>query len=182
MDRELVMRAQRGDRDAFAALAAASVDRLYAVARMVLRDADRAEDAVQETLVRSWRQLPSLRDPSRFDAWQRRTLMRAIVDEQRRGRRHDAQVRVIRIEPSHPDGSMAIADRDELDRGLRAISPDHRAVLVLRYFVGLTVPEIADAMGIPDGTAKSRLHHATDAMRAALAADARSIPLSESPA
>lgn len=182
MDRDLVVRAQRGDREAFAVLAAVTVGRLYAVARMILRDPDRAEDAVQETLVRSWRRLPSLRDPDRFEAWQRRTLMRAIVDEQRRGGWHRGQVRAIEIEPSDPDSSTALADRDELERGLRAISHEHRAVLVLRYYVGLTVPEIADAIGIPEGTAKSRLHHATDAMRAALAADARSIPVTEIPA
>lgn len=165
--------AQRGDREAFAVLAAASVDRLYAIARVTLRDADRAEDAVQETLVRCWRDLPSLREPDRFEAWQRRMLMRAIADEFRRGRRFDAQVKILRAEPTQTDATAALADRDELDRGFRRLSPEHRAILVLRHFQGLSVPEVADALGVPTGTAKSRLHYATEALRAALEADAR---------
>ena len=179
MDRGLVQRAQRGDREAFAVLAAATVDRLYAIAKVTLRDVDRADDAVQETLVRCWRELPSLREPERFEAWQRRTLMRAIADEFRRGRRYDAQVRVLRAEPADPDASAILADRDQLDRGFRRLSPDQRTILVLRHFAGLTVPEVADALGIPEGTAKSRLHHAMDALRAALDADARTVTAKE---
>ena len=154
-------------------LAAGTVDRLYAIARVTLRDNDRAEDAVQETLVRCWRDLPSLRDPDRFEAWQRRLLMRAVADEFRRGRRYEAQVRVLHSEPVDQDAAGALADRDELDRGFRRLSPEHRAILVLRHYQGLSVPEIADALGIPEGTAKSRLHYATEALRAALASDAR---------
>lgn len=182
MDRVVVERAQQGDREAFALLAAATIDRLYAIARITLRDADRAEDAVQETLVRCWRDLPTLREPDRFEAWQRRMLMRAIADEFRRGRRFEAQVRVLHAEPIHPDTSAEFADRDELDRGFRRLSPDQRAILVLRHFQGLTVPEIADALGVPEGTAKSRLHYATEAMRVALEADARSVAVTEAPA
>jgi RNA polymerase sigma-70 factor (ECF subfamily) len=173
VDRVLVEQAQRGDREAFAVLAAGSVDRLYAIARVTLRDSDRAEDAVQETLVRCWRDLPSLREPEKFDAWQRRLLMRAIADEFRRGRRYEAQVRVLRAEPIDQDAAASLADRDELDRGFRRLSAEHRAILVLRHFQGLSVPEVADALGVPEGTAKSRLHYATEALRAALAADAR---------
>jgi RNA polymerase sigma-70 factor, ECF subfamily len=179
VDRGLVERAQQGDREAFAVLAAATVDRLYAIAKVTLRDLDRAEDAVQETLVRCWRELPSLREPERFEAWQRRTLMRAIADEFRRGRRYDAEVRVLHAEPADPDASAALADRDQLDRGFRRLSPEHRAVLVLRHVAGLTVPQVAEALGIAEGTAKSRLHHATAAMRAALDAEARGIAAKE---
>lgn len=179
VDRSLVEQAQRGDRDAFAVLASATIDRLYAIARITLRDQDRAEDAVQETLVRCWRDLPSLREPERFEAWQRRTLMHAIADEFRRGRRYEAQVRVLHAEPTDSDAAAALADRDELDRGFRRLSPEHRAILVLRHFQGLTIPEIADALGIPEGTAKSRLHYATEAMRVALEADARAVVVRE---
>ena len=179
MDRELVVQAQRGDRDAFAVIAAASVDRLYAIARVTLRDADRAEDAVQETLVRCWRDLPGLRDPDRFEAWQRRMLMHAITDEFRRGRRFEAKVRVLHAEPSADDAASALADRDELDRGFRRLTPEHRAILVLRHFQGLSIPEVADALGIAEGTAKSRLHYATEALRAALEADARATTAQE---
>lgn len=179
MDRVLVEQAQRGDREAFAVLAASTVDRLYAIARVTLRDADRAEDAVQETLVRCWKDLPGLREPDRFEAWQRRLLMRAIADEFRRGRRFEAKVRVLHAEPVESDRSTALEDRDQLDRGFRRLSSEHRAILVLRHFQGLSVPEIADALGIAEGTAKSRLHYATTAMRAALEADARSAVVKE---
>lgn len=179
MDRELVVQAQRGDRDAFAVIASATVDRLYAIARVTLRDADRAEDAVQETLVRCWRDLPGLRDPDKFEAWQRRMLMHAITDEFRRGRRYEAKVRVLHAEPAQGDTASALADRDELDRGFRRLTPEHRTILVLRHFQGLSLPEVADALGIAEGTAKSRLHYAMAALRAALEADARSVTKQE---
>ena len=179
MDVDLVERARHGDRDAFAVLAAGSVDRLYAIARVTLRDADRAEDAVQECLVRCWRDLPSLRDADRFEAWQRRLLMHAITDEFRRGRRFEAKVRVLHAEPIEGDASVALADRDELDRGFRRLSPEHRAILVLRHFQGLTLPEVAEALGIAEGTAKSRLHYAMAALRAALDADSRPVAPTE---
>ena len=179
VERVLVEQAQRGDREAFSVMAAATVDRLYAIARLTLRDVDRADDAVQETLVRSWRDLPSLRDPDRFEAWQRRLLMRAIADEFRRGRRYEARVRVLRAEPTDNDAAVSLADRDELERGFQRLSADHRAILVLRHFQGLSVPEVADALGIAAGTAKSRLHYATEALRASLEADARSATAKE---
>ncbi len=170
---ELVVRARDGDRQAFDVLAGSVVDRLYAVARLILRDADRAEDAVQETLVRCWRDLPSLRDPARFDAWLRRLLMNAVNDEFRTHRRHEANVRILRIEPSTADESGTVAVREQLDRGFPHLSADHRSVVVLRLYLGLSIEETAAATGIPVGTAKSRLHYATEAMRLALAADAR---------
>jgi RNA polymerase sigma-70 factor, ECF subfamily len=173
VDPTLVLAAQEGDREAFSLLASGSVDRLYAIARVVLRDADRAEDAVQEALVRCWRDLPSLRDPAAFDAWLRRILMHTITNEFRRGRRHEAHVRVIDQEPAVPDGTALTADRDAIERGFRRLSVEHRAVLVLRHLQGLSVPEVADALGVPVGTAKSRLHYATEALRAVLDADAR---------
>jgi len=171
-DPELVERARRGDRQAFDLLAAGAVDRLYSVARLILRDADRAEDAVQETLVRCWRDLPALRDPARFDAWLRRLLMNAINDEFRRDRRHRANVRVLRAEPSVADESAVVAAREQLERGFQRLSVDHRAILVLRLHLGLSIDETAASLGIPVGTAKSRLHYATEAMRLALQADA----------
>ena len=76
-----------GDHDAFAALAGAAADRLYGLARMILRDPDRAEDATQEALVKAWRELPRLRDPDRFEAWLRRLLVNACYDEARRAGR-----------------------------------------------------------------------------------------------
>jgi len=170
---DLVDRARRGDRQAFDALATGVVDRLYSVARLILRDADRAEDAVQETLVRCWRDLPTLRDPARFSSWLNRLLYHAIQDEFRSRRRHEASVRVVRLEPDEPDAAAAVALREQLQRGFQRLSLEHRAVIVLRLYLGLSIGETAATIGIPAGTAKSRLHYATEAMRLALEADAR---------
>jgi RNA polymerase sigma-70 factor (ECF subfamily) len=170
---QLVEAARHGDHEAFEVLATAAGDRLYAIARLLLRDVHQAQDAVQETLVRAWRDLPDLRDASRFDAWLHRLLINACADEGRRQRRWSAEVRVIAPEPSDRDPASSLADRDALERGFRRLKPEWRAVLVLHLYLGLTVPEIADALGVPVGTVKSRIHYATGAMRAALDADAR---------
>ena len=173
MRHDLVERARRGDREAFGQLAAGEVDRLHAIARLVLRDPDLAEDAVQECLVRCWRQLPKLRDVEHFDGWLHRILMRAAADEFGRRRRHEATVQTIRMEPTMSDGAGDLADRDQLEAGFRHLSIDHRAVVVLHHYADLPLPEVAAALGIPPGTAKSRYHYAMSALRAALEADAR---------
>ncbi len=168
-----IRRAKAGDRGAFDMLAAAVVDRLYAIARLILRDGDMAEDAVQETLVRCWRDLPSLREPDRFDAWLRRLLMHAITDEFRQTDRQRAAITLLRLEPTTDDGSAAVVAREQLERGFARLTVDHRAVVVLRLYLGLSLEETAAALGIPVGTAKSRLHYATEAMRVAIEADTR---------
>jgi RNA polymerase sigma-70 factor (ECF subfamily) len=169
----LVERARRGDRQAFAQLAGEEVDRLYAIASLVLRDADLAHDATQEALIRCWRRLPTLRDITRFDAWLSRILMTAVADELGRRRRHYASVRALPLEPSVLDGLDELADRDEIERGFRHLSFDHRAVIVLHHFAEMTMPEVAAVLGIPEGTAKSRYHYALASLRSAIAADAR---------
>lgn len=168
-----VARARDGDRDAFDRIAMQVVDRLYRIARLVLRDTERAEDAAQEALVRCWRDLPSLRDTSRFDAWLHRLLMRAINDEFRFARRARAAVTLLHLEADTRDTTEAVAIREQLDRGFRRLTIEHRAVLVLRLYLGLSLEETAATLGIPAGTVKSRLHYATAAMRDALEADAR---------
>jgi RNA polymerase sigma-70 factor (ECF subfamily) len=173
MRRDLVKRARRGDREAFGQLAASEIDRLLTIARLVLRDPDLAEDAVQEALVRCWRQLPKLRDVERFDGWLYRILIRTASDEVGRRRRFEASVQPLTDEPRVADSAADLADRDELERGFRRLSIDHRAVLVLHYFVGLPLPEVAAALGIPSGTAKSRYHYAMSALRASLEAEGR---------
>ncbi len=174
MQQELVVRARRGDHDAFAALAGAALFRLDAAARLILRDPDQAKDAVQETLVRAWRDLPTLRDPDRFDAWLHRLLVRACIDEARRLRRHRFDVELTQIDaPSTADTTTVTADRDQLDRGFSRLEADARALIVLHHYLDLPLPEVAFALGIPLGTAKSRLHRALRDMRAALDADAR---------
>ena len=173
VERALVERAAQGDREAFDVIMSGVVDRLFAVARLILRDADRAEDAVQETLIGCWRDLPSLRDADRFEAWLRRLLLNKVRDEYQRHRRTAATIAVLRIEPSESDASGALAARDQLERSFRRLTLDHRTVIVLRFYLGLSIEETAATLGIPTGTAKSRLHYATDAMRLALEADAR---------
>ena len=170
----LVEQAQRGDHEAFGELAAATVHRLYAVASLILGDAELAQDAAQEALVRAWHDLPNLRDPARFDAWIHRVLVRTCADLGRRRNRWRTEVRPIREEPAEPDRSSNLADRDELERGLRHLNETQRTILVLTFYLGMTGPEAAETLDIPIGTAKSRLHYALDALRGALEADARS--------
>jgi RNA polymerase sigma-70 factor (ECF subfamily) len=173
MRRDLVEAAARGDHDAFEALATSAADRLYAVARLILRSTDLAEDAVQEALVRAWQQLPSLRDPDRFDAWLYRLVVNACADQGRQVRRWSNQVRALPMDQSIGDETGSIADRDLLERAFTRLKPEQRAVVVLHHHSGFSATEIARILGIPEGTARSRLHYATEAMRAALQADAR---------
>jgi RNA polymerase sigma factor (sigma-70 family) len=174
MQQDLVERARRGDHDAFAALAAAAIFRLDAAARLILRDSEQAKDAVQETLVRAWRDLPTLRSPDRFDAWLHRLLVRACIDEARRLRRHRFDVELTPIDlAAADDTASSMADRDQLERGFNRLEPEARALIVLHHYLDLPLPQVADTLGIPLGTAKSRLHRGIQLMRSALDADAR---------
>jgi len=173
VQRDLVEQARRGDHEAFEVLAAAAADRLFAIARLILRDRDGAQDAVQEALVHAWRELPRLRDPDRFGAWLHRLVVNACADQGRHQRRWSSEIRVIPVEPTTDDGARSLADRDELERGFRRLKPEQRVVVVLHHYLGLPLPEVAETLGIPVGTAKSRLHYAMEALRAALEADAR---------
>jgi RNA polymerase sigma-70 factor (ECF subfamily) len=170
---DLVEQARHGDRDAFDVLMLDVIDRLYAIARLVAQDTDVAEDAVQEALVRCWRDLPALRDATKFESWLRRLLLNSIAEEFRSRRRFEAKVRVLELEPATTDGTDDLADRDELQRAFRSLSIDHRTIVVLHHYLGLSLEEAAASLGIPAGTAKSRLHYAIEALRATLDADAR---------
>jgi RNA polymerase sigma-70 factor (ECF subfamily) len=174
MQRDLVERARKGDHDAFAELAGAAISRLDPAAWLMLRDVEQAKDAVQNALVRAWRDLPTLRDPDRFDAWLHRLLVNACIDEARRLRRHRLDVDLTTISaPSIVDDVSAIEDRDCLERGFLRLEPELRAVIVLHHYLDLPMPVVAATLGIPLGTAKSRLHRALAEMRAALDADSR---------
>lgn len=169
MQRDLVIRAQQGDADAFGILAAGAIKRLHGVAYRILRDADRADDATQQALMTAWDHLRSLRDPDRFDAWTYKLVVHAAYREARRDRAERNAVRWLAprecVESPAPD---AIADRDELEQAFKTLSPEHRAILTLRYYADLPFAEIADILGIPVGTVGSRLYHATRRMREAL--------------
>src|SRR6188508_19724 len=174
MDIELVTRAQRGDRAAFGLLAAEIATKFLAVSRRILRDVDLAEDATQQALVAIWRDLPQLRDPARFDAWSYRLLVRACYAEGRRNRQWTPNMRLLSSdEPMQADGSSAVVDRDQLERGFQRLSIDHRAVVVMHHYLDWPLDQVAESLGVPVGTVRSRLHHAMRGLRAALDADAR---------
>lgn len=179
MLRSIVEDAGRGDEAAFAVLVREVGDGCIFIAHRILRDASLAQDAVQVALVQVWRELPALRDPDRFDAWLHRILVNACYAEARRRRHFAADVVLIETDGPTADDEqlLTVQDRDQLDRGFLRLPPDQRAVLVFRYALGMTVPEVADHLGIPLGTAKSRLSYATAALRAALDADARTVVL-----
>ena len=173
MDRDLVERARRGDREAFAVLVHQVSDSLYTVAHRILRDTGLAEDALQNALVLAWRRLPHLRDADRFEAWVHRILIHACYDEVQRSRHWSASVRVLPVDgPSTADETSSVADRDELERVFRRIPVEQRAVFVLHHYLGLPLVEIAEILEIPAGTARSRLHYATQGLRSVLIGEA----------
>jgi RNA polymerase sigma-70 factor (ECF subfamily) len=174
MDTELVIRAQRGDKGAYALVATEIADRFLAVARRILRDMDLAEDATQQALLAIWQDLPRLRDPDHFEAWSYRLLVHACYAEGRKQRRWAPNLRLLPIDELTADGDLSsVIDRDQLERGFRRLSIDQRAVVVLHHYLDLPLDRVAEILGIPDGTAHSRLHHAMRGLRAALDADAR---------
>jgi RNA polymerase sigma-70 factor (ECF subfamily) len=171
VDRDLVEQARRSDHDAFAVLVHQVSDQLYAVAYRILRDPGLAEDALQNALVLAWRRLPKLRDPDRFEAWIHRILVHACYDEAGRARSWKATVRVLPVDTPLPfDDGDAVLDRDELERAFLRLSVEQRAVFVLRHYLGLPLVEVAELLGVPAGTARSRLHYAIEGLRLALTA------------
>jgi RNA polymerase sigma-70 factor (ECF subfamily) len=168
--RELVERARQGDRDAFTVLLDAALTRLDGAARLIVRDPDLARDAVQDALVRAWRDLPALRDPERFDAWLHRLTVNACLDLLRRRRRRPIEVDIAPIDvPAPRDPTGDLADMLELDEALARLLPGHRAVVVMHYILGMSLPEVAASLGIAHGTAKSRLHYSLAQLRVTVA-------------
>jgi RNA polymerase sigma-70 factor (ECF subfamily) len=180
--RELVVRARGGDRDAFSELVARSIGPLTGLARLILRDEYAAQDAVQEACIKGWRSLPGLRDPDKFDAWMRKLLVRACFDATRRTRRGGTtEIRMTPdAEPFTTGVERAFGIHDQLERGLARIPADQRAAIVLVYYLDLPLADAALAMGVPLGTAKSRVNRAIQALRAVIDADDREpIPTGE---
>jgi len=174
MQRALVERAQAGDHDAFSVLVRASYPRLHGAARLILRDSERAQDAVQEALVQAWKHVRALRDPDAWDAWLHRLTVHACYRMARQvKRRAQVELHVMPdLDSAEPfDFSMSVAERDRMDRAMGLIAIDQRAVMVLHFYVDLSLPQVANVLDIPVGTAKSRLHRGLEAIRAALAAE-----------
>ena len=175
MEVELVEQAQRGDAEAFDSLARLVGDTCLAIAVRILRDIDLAEDAVQGALIPAWHELRTLRDPSRFEPWLHRILTNACYAEARRRKRWAEGLRILPVAgASSPDDYLTVDDRDLLERAFRRLTVEQRAVLAFHHYLGLAISEVADHLGIPAGTAKSRLHHATRVLRASIEADSRS--------
>jgi RNA polymerase sigma-70 factor, ECF subfamily len=177
MQRELVLRAQSGDLDAFSTLTAEPTPKLYAAARLILRDDELAADAVQDAVLRAWIDIRALRDPDRFEAWLHKLLVRTCYAAAKRQRtRMLAEIKWLPMgEPSTRDSQSLVAVRDQLDRAFVHLSTDHRTVIVLVHYLGLSLAEAAQAIGVPLGTIQSRLSRATQNMRAALDADDRPV-------
>ena len=171
---DLVGRAQKGDMTAFAWLAEPLYPRLHRVAYSIMGDLGAAEDATQQAMVRVWRNLPQLRDPERFESWCFQSLVNECRNEWRkrkRWRRDSAGGEL--PEGAAPDPFSVVDDREQLDRAFERLSLEQRTVLVLHHYADMSHESIADALGIAVGTARSRLHRAHEALRAALEADAR---------
>ena len=171
MDEAMVRRAAGGDAGAFTALARDRIDRLFAIAFRILRDHHDAEDAVQQALWTAWCDLRGLRDPARFDAWLYQVLVRSCY---RAGRSRRRRASIIEIAPAEhrlpvDDEPERLIARDAIERAFAALSTEHRAVVVLHHYLGLGLDEIAEVVGIPHGTARSRLHYALRQMRGAIA-------------
>jgi RNA polymerase sigma-70 factor, ECF subfamily len=177
MDQVLVSRAQRGDERAFESLTKADFPRLYRVARGVLGDPHLAEDATQQAFVEIWRGIPRLRDPAKYEAWSYRLLVRACSAEAKRRPDEEVIVASFPVEPRASDAYVAVSDRDQLERGLRRLSLDHRVVLVLRFLVGMSPEQVAETLGVTRWTVYARSERGMKAMRAALEADARSVAM-----
>jgi len=158
-------------------LVGAHLARLDTAARLILRDSELARDAVQEAMLRAWRNLRGLRDPSRFDAWLHRLTVNTCLDLARQRR---SRIIEVELKPMHdtpvPDGLSHLTDADYVERMLARLDPAQRAVVVLHYYLDLTLPETADALRLPVGTVKSRLHRALAALRVTVADDIAAPP------
>ena len=173
MTRELVRRAIEGDHDAFSSLVDASVDRLYSVATLILRDPDRAQDAVQEALMSAWKDVRALRDPDAWDAWLHRITVWACYKAAKKERRRKTVELKVVPDPDRAiasDAAAALANRDLIERQLNDLPVEHRAVIVLRFYLDLPLDEVGDILDIPVGTVKSRLHRALASLRESMAA------------
>lgn len=169
MDLGLVIRVQRGDSAAFESLMVAHHHRLFRAAQGILRDPHLAEDATQQAFLDVWRDIRRLRDPARFEAWSYRLLVRVCYAEARH--RHEwvtGSGALAGDRSSGSDAFGAVVDRDQLERGFRQLSLEHRTVIVLHYLLDMTLESVAETLDLPLGTVHSRLGRAMRALRTAM--------------
>jgi RNA polymerase sigma-70 factor (ECF subfamily) len=167
---DLVERARAGDHTAFAILARSAFGRMYGAAKLVLRDQYGAEDAVQEALLLAWRHVATIRDPDAWDVWMYRLTVRVCYRIARaRGAREvrELHVRLDRPAPA-TDFTGAVAERDRIMAALTDLPLEQRAVIVLHFYLDLSMVQAAAVLGVPVGTAKSRLHRGLEALRTSL--------------
>ena len=179
MQRQLVERAKAGDHEAFSTLVKASFPRLYGVANLILRDPDRAQDAVQEALVQAWRHIGALRDPEAWDAWLHRLTVRACYRWARQVKRRNlVELHVVADPEPEPSGdfSLSVAERDRIGRELGHLPIDQRAVMVLHFYLDLPLTDAAEILDVPVGTVKSRLNRGLSALRVSMSAETPASP------
>jgi RNA polymerase sigma-70 factor (ECF subfamily) len=177
---ELVERARSGDHDAFSVLVRASVPRLLGAATLILRDQDRAQDAVQEALMLAWRHIRALRDPEAWDAWLYRLTVRACYRLAKTVKRRSVvELHVVpdREPATEQDFATTLADRDLIGRELGRLPVDQRTVMVLHFHLDQPLTDVADILNIPVGTAKSRLHRGLETLRTAMAEERNELHL-----
>ncbi len=168
MQRALVERARSGDLEAFTQLVEIAFPRLKGIAYLILRDADRAEDAVQDALVMAWQDLRALRDPDAWDAWLRRLLVRACYRLAKKDRRQRVAGESEPENARSPDAIAGVAEREWILDELGRIDLEKRSVIVLHYYLDLPMREVAEILDLPYGTAASRLHRGLELMRASM--------------
>jgi RNA polymerase sigma-70 factor, ECF subfamily len=174
----LVERAQAGDRSAYELLIRSRLERLLRLALSIVGNEADARDAVQESCLKAWRELPRLRDADRFEAWLWRITINACRSSLRGRRRASVHEIVVDdtapgSEPIQPGNAFAddVTVKDAIRRAFRRLDPDKRSILVLHYVEERPVTEIARLLGIAEGTAKSRLHAARKSLERALEAE-----------
>ncbi len=181
---DLVARAQAGDQDAFSDLVRPSFARLLGTARLILRDPDRAQDAVQEALVLAWRDIRAIREPDAWDAWLYRLTIRACYRWARRQRQRDVielQVPTAAEPATERDFSTTLVERDLVGRHISRLPLDQRTIMVMHFYLDLPLSDAAAILGIPVGTAKSRLHRGLETLRVAMSAERHGLVRAPSP-
>jgi RNA polymerase sigma-70 factor (ECF subfamily) len=142
-----------------------------ALLRWTAGDWQAAEDLVQETMLRAWRNLDSLRgDPTTLRPWLLTVARRVAIDalRARAARPPESEVDPLERMPGPGESYEQVLNRQLVVDGLAGLSPDHRAALMHVYILDQTVPQAARSLGVPEGTVKSRVHHALKAIRATL--------------